>query len=73
LADKKEPKKQNAIARSYRETVGELRKVSWPSREETTYLTLVVIVVLVAMASALGLVDAGAHWVLRTVLLGITQ
>jgi preprotein translocase subunit SecE len=73
LAEKKEPKKQNAIARSYRETVGELRKVTWPSREETVYLTLVVIVVLFFTAIALGLVDAGAHWVLRTVLLGIKE
>jgi preprotein translocase subunit SecE len=73
LADKKETKKQNAIVRSYRETVGELRKVSWPSREETIYLTFVVIIVLLSMAIALGLVDAGAHWVLRTVLLGIKE
>jgi preprotein translocase subunit SecE len=53
LADKKE----NAIVHFYRETVGELRKVSWPSREEAINLTMIVIVVLVGMAIFLGTVD----------------
>lgn len=48
----------NAIARFYRETVGELRKVSWPTREEATNLTIIVIIVLVFMAVLLGAVDA---------------
>jgi preprotein translocase subunit SecE len=50
-------KKENAIVHFYRETVGELRKVSWPSREEAINLTMIVIVVLVGMALFLGLVD----------------
>jgi len=50
-------KKENAITKFYRETVGELRKVSWPSREEATNLTMIVLVVLVAMALFLGAVD----------------
>lgn len=52
-----EIKKQNAIVHFYRETVGELRKVSWPTREEAMNLTQIVIVVLVAMAIFLGLID----------------
>ena len=51
------PKQPNAIARWYRETVGELRKVSWPTREEALRLTWIVIIVLVGMAAFLGLVD----------------
>ncbi len=50
-------KKENAIVRFYRETVGELRKVSWPTREEATNLTMIVLVVLVGMAVFLGIVD----------------
>jgi preprotein translocase subunit SecE len=50
-------KKENALVRFYRETVGELRKVSWPTREEAFNLTRIVIVVLVLMALFLGLVD----------------
>jgi preprotein translocase subunit SecE len=58
LADKKE----NAIVHFYRETVGELRKVSWPTRAEATNLTVIVIVVLVGMAIFLGTVDLiGEH------------
>jgi preprotein translocase subunit SecE len=50
-------KKENAIVHFYRETVGELRKVSWPSRQEATNLTMIVIVVLVGMAVFLGTID----------------
>jgi preprotein translocase subunit SecE len=58
LADKKEVKSQpNAIVRYYRETVGELKKVSWPTREEAFNLTGLVLIVLVAMSLFLGLID----------------
>jgi preprotein translocase subunit SecE len=50
-------KKDNSIVRFYRETVGELRKVSWPTRNEAMNLTAIVLVVLVAMAAFLGLID----------------
>lgn len=39
------------------ETVGELRKAVWPSREETARLTVVVIVLSVAAAFFLGFLD----------------
>ncbi len=59
---------QNAVARFYRETVGELRKVSWPTRAEATNLTVIVIIVLICMAILLGLVDQvglqGLGWIL---------
>jgi preprotein translocase subunit SecE len=35
----------------------ELRKVTWPTRDETAYLTMVVIVVAVIVGVALGVVD----------------
>ncbi len=50
-------KKQNRIQRFFRETIGELRKVSWPTRQETTNLTIVVVVVLVLMSGFLGALD----------------
>jgi preprotein translocase subunit SecE len=50
-------KKDNALIKFYRETVGELRKVSWPTREEATNLTMIVIVVLIVTAVFLGAVD----------------
>ena len=36
----------------------ELRKVTWPTRDETAYLTMVVIVVALIVGVALGVVDA---------------
>ena len=50
-------RKENVSVHFYRETVGELRKVSWPTRAEAINLTMIVVVVLVGMAAFLGLVD----------------
>lgn len=57
MSDKRESKKQNAIQRYIRETGGELRKVSWPSRQEATNLTLIVLAVMAFMGIFLGLTD----------------
>lgn len=50
-------RKQNFIQRYLRETIGELRKVSWPTRKEATNLTIIVIVVTVGMGLFLGFLD----------------
>lgn len=49
----------NAVARFSRETVAELRKVSWPTRQEATQLTIIVLVVVAATSAFLGLLDFG--------------
>jgi preprotein translocase subunit SecE len=49
-------KQPNAITRFYRETVGELRKVSWPSWNEARRLTFIVVVTVAAMAVFLGII-----------------
>ena len=41
------------------EVVGELRRVTWPSKEETLRLSVMVICVAVAIGAFLGLVDLG--------------
>jgi len=51
------PKPDNAIVRYLKETRAELRKVSWPTRQQATNLTLIVLAVTVAMAIFLGAVD----------------
>ena len=50
-------RQENAIVRYYRETVGELRKVSWPTRQEAINLTTITLVVIVAMSAFLGTLD----------------
>ena len=47
----------NRIQRYFTETVGELRKVSWPTRKEATNLTIVVLVVTLGMSALLGFLD----------------
>lgn len=43
----------------FRETISELRKVVWPTREQATRLTLLVIVISVFVGFLLGIVDLG--------------
>ncbi len=50
-------KQPNAIARFGRETVAELRKVTWPTRQEATQLTLIVLVVVALTSAFLGTLD----------------
>jgi preprotein translocase subunit SecE len=47
----------NAIQRYINETIGELRKVNWPTRKEATNLTIVVLIVTLGMGAFLGLLD----------------
>ncbi len=60
-------RRESGIARWWRETIGELRKVSWPTRQEAWRLTVIVIVVMVLMAFFLFLVDRTATLLLSLV------
>ena len=56
----KKSKKLNIIQkiqRFWRETIGELRKVTWPTPQEAWKMTLIVLVVMVFMALILGVLD----------------
>ncbi len=57
MAKAKSASNQNAVSRFLRETMGELRKVSWPSREDATRLTIIVLVVLAATSTLMGFLD----------------
>jgi preprotein translocase subunit SecE len=50
-------RKENAVVRYLRETMAELKKVAWPTRQEATRLTLIVLAATVAMSAFLGIVD----------------
>lgn len=47
----------NAVQRWMRETVSELRRVSWPTRSEAISLTRIVIIVMIISAIILGGLD----------------
>ncbi len=49
--------RENRVKRYFRETRAELRKVSWPSRQEATRLSVIVAAVTVGMSAALGAID----------------
>ena len=46
-----------AIVAYLKATLAELRRVNWPSRQEATRLTVIVLVVTFSMAAILGLLD----------------
>jgi preprotein translocase subunit SecE len=54
---KKAEQRPNFIQRYFRETMGEMRKVTWPTRQEATNLTIVVIIVIAAMSTFLAVLD----------------
>jgi preprotein translocase subunit SecE len=50
------------------ETISELRKVVWPTRQEATYLTTIVIVVTVVVAIILWVIDVGFSEMMNVIL-----
>jgi preprotein translocase subunit SecE len=50
------------------EIFSELKKVTWPTREETAYLTSVVIIVALVAGTMLGLVDVFFSWLIDNLL-----
>jgi len=50
-------RRPNRIQLYIRETVGELRKVSWPTWNEAKNLTIVVLIVTFSMSAILGFLD----------------
>jgi preprotein translocase subunit SecE len=45
------------IQRFWRETIGELRKVTWPTPPEAWKMTRIVLAVMIAMSLVLGVLD----------------
>ena len=67
----KEIKQPNKLQRWFRETIGELRKVSWPTLPEARRLTMIVIVTMIATGLVLGLLDFVFSTGIRTLILGV--
>ena len=60
----------DSIKQFFRETVGELRKVSWPTRKEALNLTWIVLLVIGAMTIYLGVILDSLYTELFRLLLG---
>lgn len=68
MAEKAKSKKTNPVQLYFRETIGELKKVSWPTRREAFQLTGLVIVVMVFVGLILGVTDGIARELLSLLL-----
>ncbi len=67
--EKKEIRKEpNRVQRYFRETIGELRKVNWPTRREAINLTIVVLIVTFSMSVLLGILDFIYNQIFRLIL-----
>jgi preprotein translocase subunit SecE len=66
-----ERRQPNAIQRFFRETVGELRKVNWPTRQEAINLTIIVLAVMGIMSAFLGVLDFFFSTLLELLLSGV--
>ena len=53
------PKSKNVIIRFFSDTIAEMKKVTWLSRQETAYLTGLVLLVSIAAMIVLWLFDTG--------------
>jgi preprotein translocase subunit SecE len=54
------PRRENALQRFFHETIGELRKVTWPTRQEAVNMTIIVIIVMTVVSLFLWFIDLGA-------------
>jgi preprotein translocase subunit SecE len=61
--------RDRGIFRGIRDILAELRKVTWPTREEVVRLTIAVVVVAVVIGLALGGVDLFFNWLVDNTLL----
>ena len=57
MANSEKPNIFQRIKRWFKETAGELRKVSWPTREEAIALTRIVLIVTIIRSAILGILD----------------
>lgn len=61
------------IAKYFRECVGEMKKISWPTLSQTTKNFLIVVVVVLIMGVLIYALDQGLYFVLNRVMGVIPQ
>ncbi len=54
----------------FAETIAELRKAVWPTRQEAMRLTIIVIVICLVVGIILGVIDYGFTHLMREIFLG---
>ena len=64
------PRNENPLVKYFNETRAELRKVTWPTREEATNLTIIIVMVTIVVAIFLGLLDFLFQEVVSGIIIG---
>ena len=60
-------KKGDRVKKYFRETISEVKKISWPSKKELTNYTIAVIVIILIFVSLLSVIDFGLSRILELV------
>ena len=68
-AAKKRSAYDRFVPKFFRDIISELKKVTWPTREETTRLTVAVVAVTITIGLLLGGIDIGFNWLVDHTLL----
>jgi preprotein translocase subunit SecE len=55
-------------AQYVREVIGEVKKVTWPTKKETTVTTIMVFIMVALAAIFFLLVDLGLSWIVRNII-----
>jgi preprotein translocase subunit SecE len=63
-AVKEKETRENGLVRTFREVRAEMKKVIWPTREETVRLTTVVVAISVVVSAILFAADSLFQWLL---------
>lgn len=59
MSEKTEVKERFSLVTYLKNSYNELKKVTWPTREETTRSTIVVVLFTIGIAAFLGIIDYG--------------
>jgi preprotein translocase subunit SecE len=63
-------KKSHSRFKFLGEVIAELKKVVWPTRQETMHLTILVLIVCIAVGLLLGVIDYGFSKLVSEIFLG---
>ena len=65
------PAKKRGIMKFFRETKAEMKKVTWPNREQLLHNTLIILVFIAITTIILSVVDVGFAWLFQLITKGI--
>ncbi len=65
------PAKKRGLMKFFRETKAEMKKVTWPNREQLLHNTLIILVFIAITTIILSVLDVGFAWLFQLITKGI--